>query len=56
MFKYIYNVKKKTCLGVFRIEKERDDDNEIGLKERKIIEIEIAVLSIAQCTASPFGF
>ena len=30
---YIYWVKKKTCLGDFRIEEIRDKDNKTGLKE-----------------------
>ena len=32
MFKYIYNVKKKTCLGVLD-RGDRDKDNETGLEE-----------------------
>ena len=36
-----YNVKKKkTCLGVFRIEEIRDNDNKTSLKERGVIRIE----------------
>ena len=34
---------KKTCLGVLD-RRERDKDNEIGLKERKVIKIETTVL------------
>ena len=36
---------KKTCLGILDGE-ERDKDNEIGLKERKVIEIETTVLPL----------
>ena len=41
MSKYIYWVKKKTCLGSFRIEEIRDKDNETGLKEGGGIEMSI---------------
>ena len=40
MSKYIYWVKKKTCLGVLDIEEIREKDNETGLKERGGIKIE----------------
>ena len=30
---YFIGLKKKTCLGCFRIEEIRDKDNETGLKE-----------------------
>ena len=43
---YIYWVKKKTCLGSFRIEEIRDKDNETGLKEGGGIEMSTTVLSI----------
>ena len=43
---YFIGLKKKTCLGVFRIEKIRDKDNETGLKEGGRIEISTTVLSI----------
>ena len=39
-----YWVKKKTCLGCFRIKKIRDKDNETDLKEGGGIEIETTVL------------
>ena len=39
MSKYIYWV-KKDLFRCFRIEEIRDNDNEIGLKERKVIKIE----------------
>ena len=45
MSKYIYNVKKKTCSGVLD-RKERDKDNDTGLKEGGGIEISTTVLSI----------
>ena len=41
MSKYIYWVKKKTCLGVFRIEEIREKDNETGLKDGGFIEMSI---------------
>ena len=41
---YFYCVKKKTCLGCFRIEEIRDNDNEIGLKEGGGIEMSSIVL------------
>ena len=44
---------KKTCLGVFRIEGDRDKNNETGLKEGGGIKIETAVLfHIRDCTRS----
>ena len=51
MFKYIfYWVKKKTCLGVFKIEEIRDKDNETGLKERggnRNVNLQVLALSFA---------
>ena len=48
--KYLYGL-KKTCLGV--LEKgERDKDNETGLKEGKVIEIENYSASITRYTLS----
>ena len=45
MFKiYLYTLKKKTCLGCFRIKEEPGDDNETSLKEEGGIEIETKVL------------
>ena len=41
--KYIYNVKKKTCLDVLDQGK-RGDNNETGLKEGEVIKIETTVL------------
>ena len=46
MSKYIYWVKKKTCLGCFRIEEIRDKHNETGLKEGGGIQMSTTVLSI----------
>ena len=46
MSKYIYWVKKKTCLGCFRIEEIRGKNNETGLKEGGGIEMSTTVLSI----------
>ena len=46
MFKYIYNVKKKTCWGDLRIQEKRDKDNETGLKEGKVIEMSTTVLPL----------
>ena len=43
---------KKTCLGGFRIEEIRDNNNETGLKEGGGIEISTTVLSITQCMLS----
>ena len=42
----MYDVKKKTCLGCFKIKEERDKDNATGLKEGGGIEIETTVLSM----------
>ena len=43
----MYNVKNMTCLGVFRIEEIRDNNNEIDLKEGGGIEMStLQVLSI----------
>ena len=36
---YIYNVKKRTFLGVFRQEKIHDKDNETSLKKGGVIEM-----------------
>ena len=36
---YFIGLKKKTCLGCFRIEEIRDKDNETGLKEGGGIEM-----------------
>ena len=36
---YFIGLKKKTCLGVFRIEEIRDKNNETGLKEGGGIEM-----------------
>ena len=44
--KYIYWVKKKLVLGVFRIEEIRDKENETGLKERGGIEMSTIVLPL----------
>ena len=41
----IYNVKKKTCLGVLDQGK-RGDDNETGLKEREGVEMSTTVLPL----------
>jgi len=41
----MYNIKKKTCLGVLN-RGERDRDNETGLKEGGGIEMTTTVLSI----------
>ena len=49
--KYIYWVKKMTCLGDFRIEEIRDKDNETGLKRRGRMEILTTVLPYTRCTA-----
>jgi len=50
MSKYIFIGLKKTCLGSFRIEKIRDNDNKTGLKEGGGIEMsykcQLQVLSI----------
>ena len=43
--KYIYNVKKKTCLGVLDRGK-RGDGNETGLKEGGGMKMSTTVLSI----------
>ena len=44
---YLYGLKKRLVLGVFRIRKEiRDKYNETGLKEGGGIEMSTAVLSI----------
>ena len=41
MFKiYFITLKKKTCLGVFRIKEIRDNDNKTSLKEEGVIRIE----------------
>ena len=45
MSKYIYWVKKKTCLGVLD-RGERDKANETSLKEEGVIEMSTTVLSI----------
>ena len=37
---------KKTCLGCFRIEEIRDQDNETGLKEGGVIEMSTTVLPL----------
>ena len=42
---YLYGL-KKTCLGSFRIEEIRDNNNETGLKEGGGIELSTTVLSI----------
>ena len=39
--KYMYYVKNKTCFGCFTVEENKTKDNEIGLKEGKVIKIEI---------------
>ena len=54
MSKYIfYWVKKKTCLGCFRIEEIRDKDNETGLKEGGGIEMSTtSAFHIRDCTLS----
>ena len=44
--KYIYWVKKKTCLGVLEIGENRDNDNETGLKEGRGKEILTTVLPL----------
>ena len=41
---YFIGLKKKTCLGSFRIEEIRDKDNETGLKEREGTEMSTTVL------------
>ena len=46
MSKYIYNVKKKTCLGVLD-RRERDKNNETDLKEGGVIEMSTTVLPFA---------
>ena len=51
MSKYIHWV-KKDLFGCFRIEGERDNNNETGLKEEGGIEILTTVLSITQCMLS----
>jgi len=40
---------KKTCLGVLDT-RDRDKDNETGLKEGGVIKIEITVLPYTRCT------
>ena len=52
----MYWVKKKTCLGCFRIEEIRDKNNETGLKEGEGIKIETAVLSIYAIALALFRF
>ena len=47
-----YWVKKKTCLGCFRIEGNRDKYNETGLKEGGGIEISTTVLPLRDATLS----
>ena len=47
MFKYVYYVKKR-LVWVFYNKREQGDDNETGLKEGKVIEIETA--SITRCS------
>ena len=44
MSNIFYWVKKKTCLGGFRIEEIRDKDNATGLKEEEAIEMSTTVL------------
>ena len=39
-------LKKKTCLGCFKIKEERDKDNATGLKDGGVIEMSTTVLSI----------
>ena len=39
----MYNVKKKTCLGILD-RGERDNDNKTSLKEREVIEMSTTVL------------
>ena len=46
MSNIFYWVKKKTCLGCFRIEEIRNKDNKTGLKEGGVIEMSTTVLSI----------
>ena len=45
MSKYIYWVKKKTCLGILNT-RDRDKDDEAGVKRGGRIEISTTVLSI----------
>jgi hypothetical protein len=50
---YINWVKKKTCLGCFRIEEIRGKDNETGLKEGGGIEMSIySCFPYTRCTLS----
>jgi hypothetical protein len=52
---FIY-VKKKDLFGLFKIEKERDNTNETGLKEEEVIEMSTTVLSIYAMHALSFAF
>ena len=52
----MYDVKKKTCLGCFKIKEERDKDNATGLKEGGGIEIETTVLSMMYAMHALFRF
>ena len=55
MFKYIYWVKKKTCLGILETG-ERDKGNETGLKEGGVIEMSIYSAFHIRDARSPFAF
>ena len=49
-------LKKKDLYGCFRIEEIRDQDNEVGLKEGREVEIETTVLFHIRDACSPFAF
>ena len=51
MSKYIYWVKKRTCLGILD-RGDRDNDNETGLKEEGVVEISTTVLPFAMLAPS----
>ena len=50
MSKYIYNVKKKDLFGCFRVEEERDKNNETGLKEEGGIKMSTTVLEYSHAS------
>ena len=51
---YIYNVKKRTFLGVNRQEKIHDKDNETSVKKGGVIEIKTAVLPLRDARSFAF--
>ena len=50
---YLYGL-KKDLFGCFRIEEIRDKDNEIGLKERRVIEMSTTVLPLRDALTNTF--